>query len=163
MNYKIKIFLNAFILLIGLILSIISIYNNNLNLALIALSSALIIWVIVGILADIFNTKVFAWALSCSGFLISFSIFFMYGIEEVAYPQGAIVFHSWGFAGALGTALLSLFPLLALYHEGVNPMFQLSREKNVATAPEQTDPDIFSSDWELASEEDLNSDEFEVD
>ena len=35
--------------------------------------------------------------------LLALSIFFLYGIEEVPHPIGAIVFHSGGIAGALAS------------------------------------------------------------
>ncbi|SVC28312.1 uncharacterized protein METZ01_LOCUS281166, partial [marine metagenome] len=82
------------IFVIGVFAFIVSISNNNLNFALIYLTAALILWVLYSLLLDAFDVRVFAWIISASGFLVAISVFFMFGIEEVPYPVGAIVFHS---------------------------------------------------------------------
>ena len=149
------------ILFIGLILFFSSLVDNNLNLALVALTSALIIWVIYGLLLDVFDVRIFAWVISLSGFLLALSVFFVFGVEEMPHPIGAIVFHAGGIAGSLGIGFFSLFPLLIIH--------QLNSQ-NIFTKPEMLmNEDGFSSiqnlesdDWELATEEERQSGEFEV-
>ena len=63
----------------------------------------------------IFEVKIFAWIISSAGFLLAISVFFIYGVEEIPHPNGAIMFHLGGIAGALGIILFSLFPLLIIY------------------------------------------------
>ena len=148
------------ILFVGLILFFLSLANNNLNLALVALTSTLIFWVIYGLLLDAFDVRVFAFVISSAGFLLALSVFFLYGVEEVPHPVGAIVFHAGGIAGSLGIGLFSLFPLLILH--------QINSEKP-PKSPEikpdsdelDTEPELFSDDWEMANDDDLQSGDWE--
>ena len=149
------------ILVIGVFAFIISIFNNNLNFALIYLTTTLILWVLYGLFLDMFDVKIFAGIISGSGFLVAISVLFMFGIEEVPYPVGAIVFHSIGFAGALGIGLFSLFPILILYQMD-NPKKQQKIKVGQESPIKKSEPKIFSEEWEMATEEDLQSGEFDV-
>ena len=151
----------SLILFIGLILFFSSLVDNNLNLALVSLTSALIFWVIYGLLLDVFDVRIFAWVISLSGFLLALSVFFVFGVEEIPHPIGAIVFHTGGIAGSLGIGFFSLFPLLIIH--------QLN-SKNISTKPRvlmnedgfPAIPNLESDDWELATEEERQSGEFEM-
>ena len=160
MNQNLKKIASGLILVIGLILFFSSLINNNLNLALVSLTSTLIFWVIYGLLLDTFDVRIFSWVISTAGFLLAISIFFLYGVEEVPHPIGAIIFHMGGIASALGIGLFSLFPLLIMH--------QLSPDKTILTTPvinkndTPPEPDLKSDDWEFATEEELQSGEFEV-
>ena len=85
----------------------------------------------------------------------------MYGIEEVPYPEGAIVFHSIGFAGALGIGLFSLFPILILHQIGGNLKIQKKSSERPEFSIKEPESEIFSEEWEMASNDDLYSGEFE--
>ena len=115
MNRDLKKIAGGLILVIGMLAFIVSISNNNLNFALIYLTTTLISWVLYGLVLDVFDVRIFAWIISASGFLVAIAVLFMFGIEEVPYPVGAIVFHSEGFAGSLGIGLFSLFPILIIH------------------------------------------------
>ncbi len=149
------------ILVIGVFAFIISIFNNNLNFALIYLTTTLIFWVLYGLFLDLFDVKIFAGIISGSGFLVAISVLFLFGIEEVPYPVGAILFHSIGFAGALGIGFFSLFPILTLYQMDIAKKQQKIKvgQKFPEKKPE---PKIFSEEWEMATEDDLQSGEFDV-
>ena len=161
MNTGLKKICGGLILAIGIIAFIIAISNNDLNFALIYLTAALIFWVLYGLILDAFDVQIFAWIISASGFLVALSIFFMFGIEEVPYPIGAIVFHSGGFAGALGIGLFSLFPILILHQLDATNVKEKSkiRSELFENKPEQ---EIFSEEWEMANDDDLQSGKFEV-
>ena len=160
MNLALKKMAGGLILIVGLILFFSSLVNNNLNLALVSLTSTLIFWVVYGLLLDTFDVRIFSWVISTAGFLLAISIFFLYGVEEVPHPIGAIVFHMGGIAGALGIGLFSLFPLLIMH--------QLSSDKTISKTPvineNDTPPEseLESDDWEFATEEELESGEFEI-
>tara|TARA_S200000501_G_scaffold343954_1_gene355299 strand:- start:69 stop:554 length:486 start_codon:yes stop_codon:yes gene_type:complete len=159
MNQNLKNIASGIILIIGLFIFLSNLMNNNLNLALVSLTSTLILWVLYGLILDSFNIKFFIWVISSTGFLLALSIFFLYGIEEVPHPIGAIIFHSGGIAGALGIGLFSLFPILILHQLNDN---KKKVEPNIIdnnNTPEL--PELDSDDWELVSEEDLESGEFE--
>ena len=152
---------SGLILVIGLILFFSALIDNNLNLALVSLTSALIIWVIYSLLLNVFDVRIFAWVISLSGFLLALSVFFVFGVEVMPHPIGAIVFHTGGIAGSLGIGLFSLFPLLIIH--------QLN-SKNISTKPgmfinedsSTAISNLESDDWELATEEELESNNFEV-
>jgi len=149
------------ILVIGLILFFSSLVDNNLNLALVSLTSALILWVIYGLLLDIFDVRIFAWVISLSGFLLALSVFFVFGVEEMPHPIGAIVFHTGGIAGSLGIGLFSLFPLLIIHQLNSQNIFT----KSGVLMNEDGSPitsNLESDDWELATEKELQSSEFDV-
>jgi len=160
MNQNLKKIASGLILVIGFILFISSLLNNNLNLALVYLTSTLFFWVLCGLLLDDFDVRIFARVISATGFLLAISIFFIYGVEEVPHPVGAIVFHAGGIAGALGIGLFSLFPLLIMH--------QLSSDKTISITPvingsdTPPEPELKSDDWEFATEEELGSGEWET-
>ena len=150
----------VFILVIGLILFFSSLIDNNLNLALVSLTSALILWVLYGLLFDIFDIQIFAWVISLSGFLLALSVFFVFGVEEMAHPIGAIIFHTGGIAGSLGIGFFSLFPILIMHQLNSQKIYA----KYGALMNEDGSPATFnlkSDDWELATDEDLQSGDFE--
>ena len=152
---------SGLILVIGLILFFSSLLNNNLNLALVYLTSTLIFWVLYGLFLDDFDMRIFAWVISATGFLLAISIFFNYGVEEVPHPVGAIVFHAGGIAGALGMGLFSLFPFLIIHQLNSDKISPISAPvaKEIDTPPE---PELESDDWEFATEEELESGKFEI-
>ena len=161
MNFDLKKMAGGLILIIGLILFLSSLVDNNLNFALVSLTSALILWVIYGLLLDVFDVRIFSWVISLSGFLLALSVFFVFGIEEMPHPIGAIVFHSGGIAGSLGIGLFSLFPLLIIHQ--LNSQ-NISTKPGVLMNEDSTPamPNLESDDWELATEEELESGHFEV-
>ena len=152
---------SGLILVIGLILFLSSLLNNNFNLALAYLTSTLFFWVLYGLLLDDLDMRIFAWVISATGFLVAISIFFIYGVEEVPHPVGAIVFHAGGIAGALGMGLFSLFPFLIMHQLSSDKITPMSTpvEKEIDTPPE---PELESDDWEFATEDELQSGEFEA-
>ena len=161
MNLDLKKIVGGLILVIGLILFLSSLIDNNLNLALVSLTSALILWVIYGLLLNVFDVRVFAWVISLSGFLLALSVFFVFGVEEMPHPIGAIVFHTGGIAGSLGIGFFSLFPLLIIHQLDYQNIFS----KPGMLINENSSPassNLESDDWELATEEERQSGEFEV-
>ena len=161
MNQHLKKIASGLILVIGLILFFSSLLNNNLNLALVYLTSTLIFWVLYGLILDDFDVRIFAWVISVTGVLLAISIFFIYGVEEVPHPVGAIVFHAGGIAGALGMGLFSLFPFLIIHQLNSDKITPISTPvaKEIDTPPE---PELGSDDWEFATEEELESGDFEI-
>ena len=159
MNLNLKQIVSSLILVIGLTFFLLFISSNKINFALIALTLTLILWVLFSLLLNVFDISIFAWILSISGFLMAISVFFLYGIEEVPYPVGALLFHSSGFAGALGISLVSLFPILILYHINTNQEESAIHQEDLI---EHQKPNILSDEWEITSDIDLQSDEFDI-
>ena len=161
MNLTLKKIVGGIILIIGLILFFSSLIDNNINLALVSLTSSLIIWVLYGLILDVFDVRIFAWVISLSGFLLALSVFFVYGIEEMPHPIGAIVFHIGGIAGSLGISLFSLFPLLIIHQLNSH---NISTEPGVLINQDGSPiiPELDDDDWELTTEEDLESGKFDM-
>ena len=161
MNLSLKKIAGGLILVIGLILFFSSLLNNNINMALLSLTCALIFWVLFGLFLDAFDVEIFSWVISSAGFLLAISVFFLYGVEEVAHPVGAIVFHSGGIAGSLGIGLFSLFPLLIIHQlNSQNTTPTPSLVNNIEEL--SLKPEFESDDWEMATEDELKSGKFEA-
>ena len=130
-------------------------------MALVFITSALLFWVLFGLLLDTFDVQIFSWVISSAGFLLALSVFFLYGVEEVAHPIGAIVFHSGGIAGSLGIGLFSLFPLLIIHQLNSRNITQKpDLVNNIEELPPE--PELESDDWEMATEDELKSDKWDT-
>ena len=163
MNIDLKKIASGFILMIRIILFFISIANNNFNFSLISLTSMLIFWVLYSLILNIFDVKIFAYITSISGFLVFFSVLFMFGIEEVPFPMGAVVFHSSGIAASLAIGFFSLFPIIILYQMSPEKSPQHHKEESLlAEETPDSDSELENNDWEIATEDDLYSGEFEI-
>jgi len=162
MNIDLKKIIPNFILLIGYLAFILLAFNNNLIYAIILLTSILIFFVLYGLLLNVFDVYIFAWAISFSGLLIAISILCIFGIEEVPYPVGAFILHSEGLAGALGIGLFSIFPIIMITQlNTINKNTTTIKESsNISTSDLKTEMD--DNNWEIATEDDLLSGEFEI-
>ena len=124
----------------------------------------LLFWIAFNLYYDTFNNITFSKILSFFGLLLSISIFFFYGVEELAYPKGALLFHSSGIALSLLTLLLSILPLLFIRHQSSF----LDAPNNQSTEMEHThcddvgDSQANLDDWQLSSDDDIESGDFEV-
>ena len=132
--------------------------------ASITMLASLLLWIAFNVHYDMFNKVAFAKVLCCSGLLISISILFLFGIEEVPFPEGALLFHGDGIAMALFGTLLSIIPILFISDMEIlnnSPGSQSSELLTAASIQEERADDL-DEDWELATEEEANSDNFEV-
>ena len=118
--------------------------------ALFSLILTLFIFVIFSLLLDVFDIKEFTLLLSVCGLIVSTTTFFYYGIEEVAYPYGAIVFHFDGILKSLIMLFISSLPILFLY-KGKNNI------NNNDFAANYDD-----SEWEIATADDLGSGQYDL-
>jgi len=145
----------------GVFLYLWNIIDNQFIYATIFMGCSMLLWIFVGLSTNSFNNKNFAYVLSGAGFLLAISVFFLYGLEEMPYPTGAIVFHSEGIAKALGIGIVASLPLLfdvSTVKTNNNPDTQTN---SVSTS---TDPTIVvdDEDYELADVTDLTSGEFDI-
>ena len=149
--------INWVILGIGLFLFLWNVIDNKFVYSLIVMLCTVLIWMIINIAIDSFKIKSFAIIASISGFLLCLTVFFMYGIEEMAYPSGAIIFHSTGIAKALAIAFASSIPLLLLYQ---NPQSPPKTSRTTATNKQTAVVD--DNEWELADSDDLTSGDWDL-
>ena len=150
-----------FILAGGLFLYLWNITDNQFTYATIFMAGSILLWMFVGFTAHSFNNKEFAQVLSGAGFLLAISVFFLYGLEEMPYPAGAIVFHSDGIAKALGLGIVASLPLLF----GIADVESSNNASAQTSTPSvTTEPTIVveHEDFELADVDDLTSGEFDI-
>ena len=145
----------------GLFLYLWNITDNQFTYATIFMAGSILLWMFVGFTTDSFDNKEFAQVLSGAGFLLALSVFFLYGLEEMSYPAGAIVFHSDGIAKALGLGIIASLPLLF----GITDVETTSNtDTQTSTASASSEPMVIveHEDYELADVEDLTSGEFDI-
>ena len=144
----------------GLFLYLWNITENEFVYATIFMASSILLWMFVGFTTDSFDNKEFSQVLSGAGFLLAISVFFLYGLEEMPYPSGAIVFHSDGIAKSLGLGIAASLPLL-FGMPNIEPN-QNSSQPNKAVATTESTIVVDHEDYELADVDDLTSGEFDI-
>ena len=161
---KTKQYISCGILLIGLIFYCCYMLSYEFMPSAIVMLLTLLSWIAFNLYHDTFNNITFAKILSFSGLLLSISIFFFYGVQQLAFPEGAIRFHNTGIALSLSTLLLSIFPLLFIRHnpsEIDSPNNQRT-EINVAKNYDEIETQVNLDDWEIATDDDVENGNFEV-
>ena len=131
--------------------------------ASITMLSSLLLWIAFNIHFDMFNKAVFAKVLCYSGLILSIAILFIFGIEEVPFPEGALLFHGYGIALSLLGVLLSIIPILFITDIQIitdSPNNQSSQFSNSSSS--RNIKNEIDDDWEIATQEDVEGGDFEV-
>ena len=151
--------INISILIIGSLLYLCMVCGRDFTGSIIVLTTSILAWSALSNYYSFFDQKLFSKILCYSGILLSISMFFMFGIEEVPYPIGAIIFHQDGIAKTLGVLLVALIPVL-LMSEDVEVVEQEDEgfESDTHTVFSQED----DSNWEVATDEDVDGGKFET-
>jgi len=139
-------------------------YINSLEFvaASITMLSSVLLWVAFNVHHDMFNKFSFAKVLCGSGVLLSISTFFLFAIEEVPFPEGALLFHSEGIAITLFVILLSVIPILFLSDMDIVGSTMNSQSAEALYSETTSEDEAFDNDWEIATDEDLESGEYEA-
>ena len=142
----------------GLFLYLWNVTDNQFTYATIFMAGSILLWMFIGLTTDSFDNKEFAQVLSGAGFLLALSVFFLYGLEEMPYPAGAIVFHSDGIAKALGLGIVASLPLFFRITDAE------TGNTDTQTCAASAEPTVVvdHEDYELADVEDLTSGEFDI-
>jgi len=129
----------------------------------------LLSWSAITIYLDTFDTIIFSKILSSMGFIFAISFFFFFGVEEVPIPKGAMLFSASGIAVTLFIVFASILPLLYVIHgnRSIDPANLPTAQVVVQPQPtnvieNSSSTDDINDDWEIATEEDLESGNFEV-
>ena len=158
-----KNYISCGILALGLLCFCCYIHALEFIPASITMFTSLLLWVAFNIHFEMFSKTAFAKVLCYSGLLLSISILFLFGIEEVPFPEGALLFHGYGIALALLGILLSIMPILFISDMEILSDSPNSQSSQVFATPSNVEPvDELDEDWEIATEEDANSGNFEV-
>jgi len=148
----------------GLCIYFVLLAQSTLTLSVIWLLFILYAWLIIAIVTAQYCFKHFLYVFCSSGIIVSLSLFFSYGIEQVPLPVGAILFKEEGILPAVLLLFVFSVPLIVYNREG----FPWSLSTNQPSLQRQlTDPSdavkdsIASEEWEEATIEDLESGSYE--
>ena len=175
MNINFQKIISSLILILGTILFLFIIIAKEFMFSIIVASFTLISWILYQVIINKkINYKLIGNVIFLSGLIIGVSVFFVFGVEQVAYPAGSIKFKASGIAKSLGVILFSMVPALMFYIvEDTLPKLSMSKQE---TLKEVTDSKILSyqaeeqsvkaeyneDEWEEISEEELDEKEFEI-
>ena len=166
MNLLNKYIINNILLAGGFFLYLYCLISQQFVISIICLFLILIIWVFIQLFLNNYSNSVFFQLLSVCSILLSFSVLFFHGIEEVPYPEGAIIFHSEGIAQFLILFFISLIPILILKDSWIHKLFQQKQKINKVQQKEHESlkPTIIddADEWERASYDDLSSENYEI-
>jgi hypothetical protein len=126
----------------------------------------ILIWAMLTIYLDQFETLRFSRILSITGLLFAISFFFFFGVEEVPIPQGAILFNTPGIAITLFIIFMSILPVLYITYGDKISTLTNTQSSYLSSPAHTTANEIISEniddDWEIATDEDIESGNFEV-
>ena len=165
MTLMMKNYISCGVLGIGLLIYFIFINAYQFIESTIVMLLAVMLWSVLTTYLETFNTQTFSKVLSISGFIFAISFFFFFGVEEVPMPKGAMLFNASGIAMTLFIVFMSILPALYVIHgdkttntannetSTVQPTYDLSP---------QNDIEEIDDNWEIATDEDVESGNFEV-
>lgn len=149
----------SFFLVLGYLVYFIMLFKTSLAMSAIWMMVLIYLWLATSLYLNIYSPNSFIKILSGSGVLVALSMFFLNGVEEVPFPEGAVVFHAEGIAQALFLLFLCIVPtVLKLVPE--NTVIMKSPVDNKSKSSEAKGNNQ-SDDWEEATIEDLESGNFE--
>lgn len=149
----------SFFLVLGYLVYFIMLFKTSFAMSAIWMMILIYLWLATSLYLNIYSPNSFIKILSSSGVLVALSMFFLNGVEEVPFPEGAVVFHAEGIAQALFLLFLCIVPtVLKLVPK--NTIIMKSPVDNKSKSSEVKGNNQ-SDDWEEATIEDLESGNFE--
>ena len=162
MNNNFKQSIPSVFLVLGYLVYLILLFKISFAISVIWIMLLVYIWLSLTLYLNIYSFNSFMRTLSLSGILVSLSMFFLKGVEEVPFPEGAVVFHADGIAQALFLLFLCSIPIVLR----IIPENSTIVDSSLETSPSSTIGDSMketqSEDWEEATIEDLESGDFET-
>tara|TARA_Y100001960_G_C14441167_1_gene712591 strand:- start:9 stop:485 length:477 start_codon:yes stop_codon:yes gene_type:complete len=157
MLYKLKENLPTIEILLGYFFYVFLIVEFSLSAGIIWMIFVVYLWLFTSMSLQKYKFQSLINLIGASGIIISITLFFTLGVEEVPYPEGALVFHIKGITQALILFFISSVPLLLLNKKNINnnsPPFKNKKHQN----QQKYDSDL----WEEASLEDVSSGKYET-
>ena len=153
--------LHWIIYLAGLVFYPIIISNAVASLGIIWLMFLLYLWLIVSMIIKQYVFKDFLYLLCMSGIIVAISLFFINGIEEIPFPEGAILFKVEGVVQALALFFVFTTPLIMYNSKNI---FLPTKKKNIYNNPNNNCRENIDSNenWEEATIEDLETGKYEI-
>ncbi len=137
------------IIALGFLVYICLIVSTSLAAASIWALFTIYLWLISSLYLKQYNFNTFLYILCFSGITLSVSFFFLQGVEELPYPEGALMFHVEGIAKAAFLFFICTVPVILLKTKNTEPNKNFSQQKENIEM------------WEKASEKDLQSGNYE--
>ena len=144
------------ILIVGLAIYILLTTANNLSNAIIWTIFVLYVWVFLSLYLGKFNFQKLLKICCYVGILFSITFFITFGLEEIPYPEGALLFHSKPIAISLLIFFISSIPLI--YKLADNQECVEGKKSQTVFNQEQLS---VKEKWEEASLDDLESGNYE--
>ena len=155
MLYKLKENLPTIEILLGCAVFLYFIIYSSISFAILWAIFIIYVWLFTSLLFGQYHFQKFVY-LTCSfGIVLSISLFFIHGVEELAYPEGALMFHLEGVVKSLILFFVSSTPLILMYKKN-------SFSKETSNTKKHRVPKYNQEQWEEASIEDLESGDFET-
>ena len=166
MLYNLRNNLHWIVYILGIILFPIILLKTTLSLGVVWLIFILYFWLTIAIILTTYNVRDFLYSVCFIGIIISFSIFFLHGLEELAFPQGAIMFKIEGIAQALLIFFIFTVPLI-IYHNSLEintmpPIHNTATHSGNQNTKQPHQKNQTDENWEEASIKDIESVSYEV-
>ena len=140
-------------IILGYIVYIFLITQSTFSLAIIWMMFVVYVWLLSSLYLKEYTFNYFLYIISISGIILSISFFFIQGIEELPFPEGALMFHSEGIAKAFFVFFVCTIPLLLAKNNKSRVVIKKDAIINKI--------DIKKEKWEEATADDLESGNYE--
>ena len=140
-------------LIVGYLVYIFLIIQSTLIVSTIWIMFVVYTWLLSALLLNKYKFNSFLYIICSSGIILSISLFLTQGIEEIPYPEGALIFHIEGIAKSLFIFFVCSVPLLLFQKKK-----PISTIKKLGTEKKETSGKKL---WEEATPEDLQSGNYE--
>lgn len=149
-------------LVLGYLVYFILLFKTSFAISVIWMMFLVYIWLSTSLYLNIYNSNSFIKILSSSGILVALSMLFLNGIEEVPFPEGAVIFHADGIAQALFLLFLCSIPIVLRLIPENTVILKSSIDTKASSNLSNTKEENQSDDWEEATIEDLESGNFDT-
>ena len=156
MSHKLKENLPTIEILLGCIMYLYFVVESTLSIAILWLILIVYIWLLTSLALEQYKLNTFINILCIFGILISITLFFKIGVEQIPYPEGALIFHIEGITKALILFFISSIPMIIRKKEMTQPFNKRQHKRPTSESKEK------NNNWEEATIEDLNSGQFEA-
>ena len=140
-------------IILGYIVYIFLITQYTFLLAIIWMMFVVYAWLLISLYIKEYTFNSFLYIISISGVILSISFFFIKGIEELPFPEGALMFHSEEIAKALFIFFICTIPIVLSKNNKPKAVINHDRIINKIN--------IKKEKWEEATEDDIRSGNYE--
>ena len=164
MNIDIQKIIGGLILLVGLAFFLFVVTAKEFEYSIIVASFTLISWIAYMLTIEKNQDyKQIGNVIITTGIIMGIAIFFVFGVEEVAFPRGSFQFKASGIVKSLAVILFSLVPALLFYVvDETLPRIAKARTSLTQKTEKQPINDYDDDIWEEVSEEEITSNEIEA-